>query len=243
MGLFLVLSLSVASALSFMKLDAKGANGECLPPFTAEDGDKILARNFIRVVNAPDPEASAAIVRLVGTIEKLSQGQISFAWRGQDGRQPPSEMQIIFEMNNWQASEYNSDQPVVRIRPNRQNMMMLTRKNNGGVVNFAMLAHEIAHYLTMKDGLLVQKQYEREVPTPCSVTRYSEKLRCSTGFFPRCYRSEESAEVFSAYLTNPDRLGASCVDARGFMAKWFGEPLGNSRDCVSRSKSLEQQPN
>src|SRR5215471_6288506 len=137
MNLFLVLSLSVASALGFMKLDAKGANGGCLPPFTTENGDEVLARNFVRVVNAPDSETSAAIVRIVGTIEKLSQGQISFAWRGQDGRQPPSEMQILFEMNNWQASEYSSDEPVVRIRPNRQSMKVLRRKENGGVANFA----------------------------------------------------------------------------------------------------------
>jgi hypothetical protein len=120
------------------------------------------------------------------------------------------------------------------IRPGNENMMALHDKSHGGVCNKGMLAHEIAHYISIRDNQAIQREYERQINPPCYVTRYAGQNRI-----------EEFAEVFAAFLTNPDLFkgkGQSCDKARRVIASMFREHPDHSLSCDSRSRSIVNSP-
>jgi hypothetical protein len=139
---------------------------------------------------------------------------------------------VIFEAQ-WGYSWYIHGTNEIHISPGSQNLKNLADKRFGGINNFAMLAHEIAHYISGRDDSSIQKKYDQFVIEPCLVSGYS-----------RTNRREEFAEIFASYLTNPELLigrGYACEVAVRFMGELFAEQASNRMSCDSRRNSLRSR--
>lgn len=91
--------------------------------------------------------------------------------------------------------------------------------------NTAYVMHELGHRVG-NNGYYAK--YRSAVKTPCLATHY-----CSKSYSRARYRNEEFAEVFAAFVTNPDHLknaGPSCRAAYDFFAKQVFKN-GNLADC------------
>ena len=209
-------------ALVRVKQNERAANGLCLPAFPNDQTpDQILARNKIhaRTKNGDDlPHAvKRALAHVVSTMEDLGDGRFK-AHQG---------VHMIFRPEMGYSELVNST--TLYIRPGNENMMAMHDTSHGGVCNKGMLAHEIAHYVSLNDRR-IQQAYEEAVPSPCYVTRYAAHNRV-----------EEFAEVFATYLTNPDLFkgkGPHCDRARRVMASMFREHPDHSLSCDSRARSI-----
>ncbi len=207
-----------------VKLDPRAARGACLPPLT-EQPEQVLARNLISIGsidNAPiHPVVMASLARVVRTVEKIGLG----TFKSHSG------LKFIFE-TKWGYSWHTRGTKEVHISPGTQNLTNVTDKRFGGTNNVAVLAHELAHYISLRDNSRIQNDYTEYAREPCLPTLYS-----------RTNRSEEFAEVFAAFVSNPELLlnrGPACERAVSFMVDLFGEKADYSVSCEARRKSLPE---
>lgn len=230
-------------------MEPKSANGICLPEIPQEKQKAVLESNKIRAfgfnsqsykkahpnsrdsyhLNKKTPDhknhkyhrdlsqsEKQALAKVIHTIETLGNGEFSYH-RG-----------AHFRFGNiWGPSRF--DGTYVQINPGGQNMSALEDKTQGGRDNHGVIAHELGHYIGHK-GLY--KEYRREVGGGCHVSKYSKKRF-----------NEEFADVFAAYVTNPDLLknkGPYCDLAIKFFNKKFGVDAKNvSNTCVARKRLNE----
>ena len=145
-----------------------------------------------------------ALADVVDTIEKIGRGRKK-SHRGAH----------YFFRKDWGYSFHTPGTNIIEMRRGNQNMEQMHDRSHFGMDNRAVLAHELAHYVSIRDNQAIQTQYNWSVWFPCHVTKYAKKNRW-----------EEFAEVYAAYVTNPDLLrgkGSSCDKARKFMARLLGE--------------------
>lgn len=113
----------------------------------------------------------------------------------------------------------------------RWDSIYVNKKTYGGD-NVAALMHELGHKIGNADGMKLFSEYLKNAQD-CGITPYAKSRR---GQFPR---GEEFAEVFSAFITNPDDLEKECPSAFSAMKKIFNvkedsqlascsKPAGNS---------------
>ncbi len=221
---FMSVSCARAGPIFVVKLDPRAARGTCLPPLT-EQPEQVLARNSISINSIDNRPIHAAVTtslaRVVRTVEKIGLGTFK----------AHTDSKFIFE-TKWGYSWYVPGTKEVHISPGTQNLTSVMDKRFGGTNNVALLAHELAHYISLRDTSKIQNKYTAFASKPCHLTLYS-----------RTNRIEEFAEVFAAFVTNPELLlnrGPACVRAASFMADLFGEKAKYSVSCEARRKSLPE---
>lgn len=225
---FLVVCLLTISSLHAdplirVKLDKRAANGICVPN-VVENLETVLLRNKVALVREDrkpvELPVKEALARIIRTIEGISHGTFSYH----------NDVKLIIKPE-WGYSYHTPGTYEIFIRPGSENILHLNNKILGGINNYGMLAHELAHFVSMRNNEFVQNSYDDFVVKFCNHTKYTS-----------ANRHEEFAEVFSAFLTNPDLLNngtASCEIAKQFMSQLFREDPKKSSSCESRSKSLE----
>lgn len=216
--LLLLTLTSNAFALKRVKQEPEAANGRCLPA-TAGASRNVSAR--MTDGKPVDPAVLSALQEVIGTIETIGAGRFDL------------HQGAIFEFSYTAGpSHHDSGTQVIHLNPGSENRLSLDDDRFGGIMNRAVLAHELAHYISLRDGFRVQLYYQTQVPKPCLFTEYSKKLVKSKR--DGDLRAEEFAEVFAAYITNPSLL-SNCKKARDFMAFLFRENPVTS--CAERKRS------
>lgn len=219
-----------ASALKRIKLDPNSANGRCLPEVKGR-ATEVLTRNRVgaRMTDGkavPEP-VRAALAEVIHTIEKIGARKFDYH----------HDVTFIFGYRNG-FSSHASGTREINLNPGGENSFSLVDKRFGGIMNRGVLAHELAHYISMRDNFNIQLRYQREVPQPCYLTNYAHTT-ASTGW--QTLRTEEFAEVFAAYITQPNLLtgkGGGCKRAREYLAELFEEKRTHSESCETRKASL-----
>lgn len=212
-----------ADALIRVKVDKRAANGICVPNLK-ENFDAVLLRNRVSLVREDGERVEVpikeALARIIRTMEGISLGTFKYH----------NDVKLVI-MSKWGYSWHVRGTDEIFISPGAESSLHVKSKTLGGTNNYGMLAHELAHFVSMRDKEAVQKSYDDFVVIPCNVTKYTS-----------VNRAEEFAEVFSAFLTNPDLLNndtVSCEKAKQFMSRLFRENPKKASNCESRSKSLE----
>lgn len=221
--LLVVTNATNAFALLRVKLDERAANGSCLVQ-PDEASSAILTRNEIKVVRQNGNEVEAPIRQalgiVMGTIESLGAAEFK------------AQQDVKFLIGDTAGfSFHESGTKLIHINPGAENIRNLHDKSLGGVHNVAMLTHELAHYISLRDGFAIQRKYEWAVWSHCELTDYA-----------KTNRYEEFAEVFAAYVTNPSLLqnqSAACDKARLFMASLLQESPSKSESCANRLGSVQ----
>lgn len=244
----MTLNLSADSSKNYfvVKMEPRSARGVCLPEIREVDSSEVLKRNNVRYFgfnsdqyrkdhpNSKDNyhlgkktqdhnntkyhrELSAsekeALAKVIYTVESLGDGSFEYH-KGAHYRFG----------NIWGPSRF--DGRYIQINPGGQNMKALDNKSQGGRDNHGVIAHELGHFIGHK-GLYTE--YRREVGGGCHVSKYSKKRF-----------NEEFADVFAAYVTNPDLLknkGPYCDLAIKFFDKKFGVDKGQvANNCIARKE-------
>lgn len=221
--LILVTNTTNAFALLRVKLDEKAANGSCLVQ-PDEAASAILTRNEIKVVRegggAVENTIKQALGIVIGTIESLGAAEFK----------AQQNVEFLIGVNPG-FSYHESGTKLIHINPGAENIRNLHDKSLGGVHNVAMLTHELAHYISLRDGFAIQRKYEWAVWSHCELTDYA-----------KTNRYEEFAEVFAAYVTNPSLLqnqSAACDKARLFVGSLLQESPAKSESCGSRLAAVQ----
>ena len=206
-----------------IKLDKLAANGECIPR-VSESPESIFSRNRILVSasnkSPVQSEVKTALARVINSIETMGSRRFT----------AHADAHFIFKPDFGYSYHFPGTREIF-IRPGGESSRNVSDKRFGGTNNIAKLTHELAHYISLRDGELIQKRYETAVPTTCFVTKYAAKDR-----------REEFAEVFASFVTRPEFLSqnvsSSCRAARVFMSNMFNEPSVRSESCASRLQSF-----
>jgi hypothetical protein len=99
------------------------------------------------------------------------------------------------------------------------------RKLSYGGDNVGALMHEFGHKVANADGQKILNRYVGSTP------------RCGFTGYARSKRSEEFAEVFSAFITNPDDLKAKCPSSYATLKRIF-----NAGENVSMASCSGKKP-
>ena len=161
-----------------------------------------------------------ALGRIVRTIEGISRGTFKYH----------SGVKLIIKSTPGYSYHFAGTYEII-IRPGYESTLRVDNKSFGGTNNYGMLAHELAHFISLRDNAYIQNRYTKDVTVACNLTKYTF-----------ANRREEFAEVFSSFLTNPDLLNngtTSCKEAKIFLSDLFGEAKHMASNCESRRESLE----
>lgn len=220
-ALLLLALTSNAFALKRVKQEPDAANGRCLPKTTGASRNISARMADGKPVN---PAVLSALQEVIGTIEAMGAGRFDL------------HAGAIFEFGyNAGPSYHDSGTQIIYLNPGTENRMSLDDDRFGGVMNRAVLAHELAHYIALRDGFRIQLYYQSQVPMPCLVSDYAKDLVATKQDVK--LRAEEFAEVFAAYVTNPSLL-SKCKRARDFMAFLFREvPMTSCAERKSPTRS------
>jgi hypothetical protein len=238
--LFSFQSFGARGSVAVVKLNQRAAQGTCMPQVSGNSSITLSNNNIGAFSGAtaqgrsfsgtnPRPLAATdarqqAVARVLQTMNSLGGGNFSLH-RG---------AKFVFGSTAGQPSRQTADH--IQLNPGNQNIRALGNHaghSHGGTTNTALIAHELGHYVG-NNGLY--QPYFQFVRGGCNVSGYSGNRRNGR-------RNEEFAEVFSAYLTNPEMLsakGGACQKALDFMKGAFGEqgnPTCESRRSLSGNSS------
>jgi hypothetical protein len=222
--------LARAANLARVKLDPDSANGRCLPGVKG-NAKEILARNRVQAQmedRSPVPPAvSEALAEVVGPIGQIGDGRFHAHWG----------VTYVFGRRAGHSFQ-KANSAEIHVSPGSESLTKLEDKRFGGITNRGLLAHELGHYVSNRDGFAILKRYQGFVTSPCYLTSNAKEVYRS---ITQTLRREEFAEVFAAYVTNPGLLAhksKACEHARRFMADLFSEKAPASERCSARRASL-----
>lgn len=229
-----ILAPAQAEALVRVKLNAESANGKCLPASKGTP-QEILRRNQVQSQmedrSAVPADVDKALSEVIDTIGRIGDARFH-AHQG---------VLYIFGKKSG-FSFQQSDNNEIRLNPGGENRAKIDDKRFGGIMNRGVLAHELGHYISNRDNFAILHQYMSAVPEACYLTDYARE---TASLFMQTLRTEEFAEVFAAYITNPSllaRQGPACEKARRFVGQLFAEATNKSESCESRKASLGAPP-
>lgn len=189
-GLYSNLSLA-EPLIGILKREPIAAKGLCTPKISQNQAVDTLKIFNIKTRNAHDSEI-LAIGRGLSQIQKLAGGVF----------EPARNARYIFSNGGGNISRQT------------QNGIEMSRGAQPRISSVAYFIHELGHYVGNANGAELYRAYKSKIQSRCLFSRYAGR-----DWTPARARNEEFAEVFAAFVTNPEillRSGQACAKAFDF---------------------------
>lgn len=177
--------------IGILKKEPIAAKGLCTPKISQNQAEDVLKIFNIQTRNARDSEI-LAIGRGLSQIQKLSGGTF----------EPARNAKYIFRNGGGNISRQTA------------NGIEMSRGNTSTISSVAYFIHELGHYVGNANNGELYSEYKSKIKSRCLFSRYASK-----DWTPARARNEEFAEVFAAFVTNPEillRSGQACAKAFEF---------------------------